>query len=90
MWRYLNKSESTTLGSSYDIRGYKTFSPYKVKLKEHWSLKGTNINSDNCFGFNNFTKKHASGYETNKIDNLSPKNIELMPKVQILTMAVLI
>ena len=80
MWRYLNKSESAILGSSYDIRGYKTFAPYKVKLKDHWSLKGTNLEKDNFFGFNNSTKKHASGYETNKIDTFSPKNIELIAK----------
>ena len=80
MWRYLNKSESRTLGSSYDIRGYKTFAPYKVKLTDHWSLKGTDLNLDNFFGYNNLTKKHASGYETNKIDKFSPKNIELIAK----------
>jgi len=80
MWRYLNKSESNTLGSSYDIRGFKTFAPYKVKLKDHWSLKGTNLSLDNFFGYNNLTKKHASGYETNKIDKFSPKNIELIAK----------
>lgn len=80
MWRYLNKSESITLGSSYDTRGYKTFAPYKVKFKDHWSLKDTNINLNGLFGFNNITKRHASGYETNKIDNLSPKNIELIAK----------
>ncbi len=80
MWRYLNKSESGTLGSSYDTRGFKTFAPYKVKLKDHWSLKGSNLSLDGFFGYNNLTKTHASGYETNKIDNFSPKNIELIAK----------
>jgi len=78
MWRYLNKSESTILGSSYDIRGYKTYAPYKVKTSRHWTLKDTNLNYNSIFGLNNFNKKHASGYETNKIDSLSPKNIELI------------
>ena len=78
MWRYLNKSESSILGSSYDTRGYKTYAPYKVKTRRHWILKDTNLNESSIFGFNNLNKKHASGYETNKIDNFSPKNIELI------------
>ena len=78
MWKYLNKSESSILGSSYDIRGFKTYAPYKVKIKNHWILKDTNLNINSVFGFNNLNKKHASGYETNKIDDLSPKNIELI------------
>ena len=52
MWRYLNKSESNILGSSYDIRGNKTFAPYKVKIKDHWTLKDTNLNVNSVFGFN--------------------------------------
>ncbi len=80
MWKYLNKSEASILGSSYDIRGYKTFAPYKAILKNHWALKDINLDSDNLFGFNNLTKKHASGYETNKIDYFSPKNVELIAK----------
>ena len=80
MWRYLNKSESNILGSSYDTRGYKTYAPYKVILKNHWIFKNIEINANSLFGFNNLTKKHASGYETNKIDYCSPKNIELIAK----------
>ena len=80
MWKYLNRSEASTLGSSYDVRGHNTFAPYRVILKDHWTLKDTYLNTDSFFGFNNLTKNHASGHETNKIDHFSPKNIELIAK----------
>jgi len=79
LWRNLEKPESAILGVAYDKRGFDTFHPYKVKNNNHWIFKNTGLQKDDIFG-EGCGRNGASGAETDKIDDSSPKNLVHLAK----------
>ncbi len=73
-WRDLGRPESALLGVQYDRRGYDTYHPYKVKNENHWIFNNTGLNKNDLFG-GSCGRNGASGHETDKITEHSPKNL---------------
>jgi len=73
-WRDLNRPESALLGVQYDRRGYDTYHPYKVKNEKHWIFSNTGLKKNDLFG-SGCGRNGASGHETDKITEHSPKNL---------------
>lgn len=83
--RYQGLREETVLGVAQDLRGYKTWAPYKVSQSDHWVFKGTNLINGDLIGKDglNVSPKGlsgASGWETDKIFPDSPKNAILLAR----------
>ena len=82
MWKHNFKSEDKFLGVRYDKRGYKTFSPYKIILPEHWLFNNINIPTDSIFGRNGINELGLSGLETDKMTRSSKRYVTLIAKGQ--------
>ena len=80
-WRRdkLNQPEEKTIGVAWDMAGYNTFMPYMVVNDKHWIYNGTGLKNGDLFG-KSLNRKYASGHETDKITNNSPRDIILLAK----------
>jgi N,N-dimethylformamidase beta subunit-like, C-terminal len=77
--------EETVLGIAHDIRGFKTWAPYKVMKSDHWVFSGTDLKDGDLLGKEGLNVSQeettgASGWETDKIFQDSPKNTILLAK----------
>tara|TARA_Y100000385_G_scaffold103922_1_gene107526 strand:- start:421 stop:1848 length:1428 start_codon:yes stop_codon:yes gene_type:complete len=78
-WCDLSRPESQVLGVRYTSAGYKTFMPYVVLNESHWLFDGTNLKNGDLFG-ESLNRRFASGHETDKVDQYSPKNLEIIAR----------
>ena len=80
-WRNekLNRNEASVLGNAYTAIGYNTYTPYMVINGDHWLFEGTELKKGDLFG-ESLNKKYASGHETDKINEHSPKNVVLLAR----------
>lgn len=78
------ENEAHLLGVSTTLTGMDTTAPYRVRDANHWSLAGTNLSDGETFGTDSLDRRcppgGASGHETDKINEFSPANIELIAK----------
>ena len=65
---------------SYTRSGYDTYKPYKVIDADHWTLKNTGLKKGEEFGAICSKVAGASGLETDKMNEFSPKNTKLIAK----------
>lgn len=80
MWRNLNLDESKILGIRYDVVGYNTYAPYMTYLEDSsWILNGTGLKKGSVFGKSEI-QGYASGRETDKMTNYTPKNAIIIAK----------
>lgn len=78
-----NESEANLLGVVFDPRGIMTAAPYRVIDSKHWVFAGTGLRAGQSFGEKSLHMRvpgGASGHETDKISNSSPKNVHLLAK----------
>jgi len=74
-WRDLDVPESKILGVQYDERGYDTYAPFEVLKGNHWIFDGTGARDGQLIGQLSLNRGAASGHETDKITEYSPKNL---------------
>ena len=78
-----NESEANLLGVVFTDPGIMTGAPYKVLDSSHWVFSNTNLKNGDIFGEKSLHMRcpgGASGHETDKISNDSPKNLEHLAK----------
>src|SRR5262249_39167132 len=79
------ESEANLLGVVYTDPGAMTAAPYEVIESTHWIFAGAGLRRGQVFGTKILHERYsggASGHETDKITNSSPKNIVLLAKGQ--------
>jgi len=84
-FRYQEFGEETVLGVAHDLRGFKTWAPYKVNQADHWVFEGTNLKKGDVIGQEGLNVSPegisgASGWETDKLYPDSPRNTVLLAK----------
>jgi hypothetical protein len=79
-WASLGRPESAILGSSYTLKGWHTYAPYKVINANHWLFEGLNVALGQLIGQEGKHFGPASGWECDKRDAFSPPNIEIIAK----------
>ncbi|MBS7530686.1 twin-arginine translocation signal domain-containing protein [Hazenella sp. IB182353] len=80
LWNRIGRSEAGLLGVRYTPTGFNTFHPYKVKQADHWIFDGTNLKNGDEIGKEGLNRGGASGHETDKRNEFSPKNLILLAK----------
>lgn len=83
--KQLKRPESRVLGVRFQNSDYSVHSPYKVVNPDHWIFAGTGLKKDDLFGKTGLNKNRgfsggASGWETDQMDENSPKNCVLLAK----------
>lgn len=83
--RHQGFGEETVLGVAQDLRGFKTWAPYKVIKSDHWVFEGTNLQDGDLIGTKGLNvslegRAGASGWETDKIYPAAPKSTKLLAK----------
>jgi hypothetical protein len=77
------ESEANLLGVVYTDTGAMTGAPYRVVDADHWVFEGTGLGEGDIFGEKSqHMRCHggASGHETDKVSEYSPKNVHLLAK----------
>ncbi|MDW3214449.1 MAG: DUF6605 domain-containing protein [Ilumatobacteraceae bacterium] len=78
------ENEAHLLGVSTTLTGMDTTAPYRVLDADHWSLAGLDVSAGDMFGLDSLDRRcppgGASGHETDKVNEFSPANIELIAK----------
>ena len=78
-----HESEANLLGVVFTPAGIMTGAPYRVVDDSHWCFEGTGLKNGDAFGQKSLHRRcpgGASGHETDKISDSSPKNIRLLAK----------
>ena len=78
-----HESEANLLGVVFTPAGIMTGAPYRVVDDSHWCFEGTGLKNGDTFGEKSLHRRcpgGASGHETDKISDSSPKNIRLLAK----------
>jgi N,N-dimethylformamidase len=78
-----HESEANLLGVVFDPRGIMTAAPYRVEDAGHWVFAGTGLRNGEQFGERSLHMRvpgGASGHETDKISESSPKNVRRLAK----------
>ena len=78
-----HESEANLLGVVFDPRGIMTAAPYRVVEGGHWVFADTGLRAGDPFGCQVAAHARpggASGHETDKISQSSPKNVRLLAK----------
>jgi hypothetical protein len=76
--RYQGFREETVLGIAHDLRGFKTWAPYKVTQSDHWVFENTHLKNGDLIGRAGLNVspegvQGASGWETDKLCPDSPE-----------------
>ncbi|MEQ1825075.1 MAG: N,N-dimethylformamidase beta subunit family domain-containing protein [Pirellula sp.] len=77
------ESEANLLGVVFTPTGIMTGAPYRVVDASHWVFRGTGLEPGEVFGESSLHQRcpgGASGHETDKISEHSPKNLQLIAK----------
>jgi hypothetical protein len=77
------ESEANLLGVVTTHTGIMTAAPYRCLRPDHWSFAGTGLQTGDLFGIESQHERihgGASGHETDKMSDQSPKNAELLAK----------
>jgi len=78
------ENEAHLLGVSTTLTGMDTTAPYRVLDADHWCLAGLDAAVGDTFGLDSLDRRcppgGASGHETDKVNEFSPANIELIAK----------
>jgi len=83
--RYQGFREEAVLGVAHDLRGFKTWAPYKVIQSDHWVFENTHLKNGDFIGKDGLNVSPegvpgASGWETDKIYPGSPQKAVLLAK----------
>jgi hypothetical protein len=83
--RHQGFGEETVLGVAQDLRGFKTWDPYKVVHADHWVFENANLKNGDLIGEKGLNvspdeKPGASAWETDKIFPFAPKSTTLLAK----------
>ncbi len=77
------ESEANLLGVVTTHTGIMTAAPYRCARPEHWSFDGTGLKEGDLFGIHSLHERihgGASGHETDKMSEHSPKNALMLAK----------
>ncbi|MGZ7210493.1 MAG: N,N-dimethylformamidase beta subunit family domain-containing protein, partial [Methanobacterium sp.] len=79
----MGMTESSILGVRYQSTGFSVPAPYRVINPSHWIFSNTGLKKGELFGVKglntvNDSTGGASGWETDQMDNRSPKNTVLL------------
>lgn len=83
LWASVGRSEAAILGSRYDSRGYGTCAPYEVLLPDHPLFEGFSVEKGQLIGGSGRPSTSgigASGWETDKVTEDTPKHAEIIAK----------
>jgi hypothetical protein len=75
--------ESELLGVASTDTGIMTAAPYQVRDETHWAFAGTGLKNGDLFGLTSLHERcagGASGHETDKMNQYSPKGTRLLAK----------
>lgn len=75
--------EARLLGVAFTDPGAMTAAPYAVLKPTHWAFEGTGLNEGDTFGDKSQHERvpgGASGHETDKVTQSSPKNLEIIAR----------
>lgn len=81
----LKRNETSVLGVRYQNTGFSVPAPYKVEKEDHWVFAGTNLKKGALIGKKGLNTARgstggASGWETDQVDEFTPKNYVLLAK----------
>ncbi len=77
------ESEANLLGVVYTDAGAMTGAPFRVEDADHWAFAGTGLQNGDIFGEKSQHMRcfgGASGHETDKVSEHSPKNVHRIAK----------
>jgi len=66
------EDESALLAVRFDMKGYQTSSPFKVKKPDHWIFKGTGLEAGNIFSEYSLNKPFANKKNLSTYDPTKP------------------